>query len=141
MRSPYHPPASIVLDADTPARSRPIVLWVVPFAWMLAGVVEIARILQFVLSVGELRFAILLRVGPNAAIAILWVLGATLLFLMKRSSILLLASACILEVVTILWNAPWTLRESWLPFALGEWFLAAATVAYAIYLGRKGRLR
>ena len=141
MRSPYLPPDSAALEThDQPRHSRPVTLWAASLLWMFAGAVELVKVLPLLPFVLELRSGALLRVALGVAVPLFWVLGAALLLLMKRSSVVFLASACALEIGATCWNPPPTALGTWLPLAVVEWLFGGATVVYAAYLARKGQL-
>lgn len=121
---------------DTP--SRPALLWVSAGYWLVSG---IAGLIPIVIA-----FPMLSQMAPEALLFVaaaalshafsLW--GAILLLRRKQSAIVFLVLVFILGAVALLLTgkSPGSLDT----FAIVLWAIAAATVAYAIFLRRKGVL-
>jgi len=138
--APYRSvPVTSTLDLMTAESRRPLLLWIAAAFWALSGCLGLLPLMTSWDALAGLAGPALIFVAAAVLTHVLSLVGAGLLVLRRRLALLPLASVFAITIVT-LWIASRSLANMSVAFWL-EWGFAAATVAHAALLAKRGVLR
>jgi hypothetical protein len=131
--------SSPTLGLMTPDSRRPVLLWVVAAFWTLSGCLGLLPFVSSPEAIARLAGPVLAFAAAAALTHVLSLVGAGLLVLRKRFALLALGFVFVISIAVLFvtGKSPADLSPAfWL-----EWGFAAATLAYAALLAKRGVLR
>jgi len=140
--NPYQPPNAAVSDiSSSPKPTRTVLLWLVAAYWVLNGLAHLIQLVPAIPVLSALPGEMLVATALALLIGVLSVWGGIMLIRCSRRAVPILLSVFAIEALWMLVAWSMVSFSNVSTFTLAASAIACASIAYVLFLGKKGALR